>query len=61
MCEDKIIEAFEYLKGYCKKHKSCDNCRFVKDNGWCSLKDSIPCDWYMRFKDDDRCKDEDWI
>lgn len=42
---DDVMLAARVLKGYCKKHASCeDNCRFLKDD-LCVLKVSIPCDW----------------
>lgn len=44
---NSIEEAMEYIKGYCNKHKNCeDNCRLYDGYSQCFLTDAtIPCDW----------------
>ena len=45
---DKSIEAaVNYIKGYCNKHESCENCRLYNGSA-CYLKtenNGVPCDW----------------
>lgn len=44
----KVVEAIEYIKGYCDKHTRCeDYCRlFNHETNQCFFLDcSVPCDW----------------
>ena len=41
---DTVELAVEELRGYCRKHKECEDCRFYKDYE-CKLKSEIPADW----------------
>ncbi len=48
-CES-LEDAMEYIKGYCSKHKYCEqNCRlYNEETGQCFISDdAIPCDWVI--------------
>ena len=43
--KSKLEKAMEYIRGYCIKHSSCEDCKLNSDelDGCCIKK--IPCDW----------------
>ena len=43
--KDIIDISIEFLRGYCKKHADCTNCRFVDNIGDCMFEHLMPCDW----------------
>ncbi|MBQ1760636.1 MAG: hypothetical protein IIZ94_13255 [Prevotella sp.] len=49
----KVLEAFERIKGYCDKQATCEHCMFVLENGYCSLRETVPCNWGTPKRGDD--------
>lgn len=41
----KVLEAFERIIGYYDKQVNCEHCMFVLENGYCSLRETVPCNW----------------
>lgn len=45
-----LEDAMEYIKGYCSKHKYCEqNCRlYNEETDKCFISDdAVPCDWVI--------------
>ena len=42
----KIVEALEYIQGYCEKHTRCVDCKLYDDeNNDCTICNRSPIDW----------------